>query len=304
VSRRVAVTGASGFVGRAVLGPLLARGFEVHAIGRCDPMVSGVRFHLVDLRDDGTLRAVLRTVRPDRLLHLAWSVDPQRFWTAPENAEWVGTSVALVRAAIAAGTQRIVGVGTCAEYDWQDGGASARREDDPVVPDTPYGAAKCDTHVSLTSLCAEPAVALCWARLFHLIGEHQSEARLVPSVARALLAGHEATLGPGHFERDFCDVRDVGQWLATLVDSTVEGAMNVASGRGTTVRQVGESLGVLTGRPDLLRWRTEPGRPGEPARMLADIGRLRKLPELAAPTPLAQTLARCVASLRFESGPA
>src|SRR4051794_20213119 len=55
VPRRVLVTGATGFVGRHTLAPLLDAGFEVHAVGRShgapDLRSKGVTFHAADLLD-------------------------------------------------------------------------------------------------------------------------------------------------------------------------------------------------------------------------------------------------------------
>src|SRR6185312_10011025 len=56
--------------------------------------------------------------RADALLHLAWPVEPGKFWMNPANLDWVGASLNLVRAAAERGTHRICVTGTCFEYDW------------------------------------------------------------------------------------------------------------------------------------------------------------------------------------------
>ena len=131
---RVLVTGASGFVGRTVLQPLRARGFEVHgtARGGPPPEAVGCTWHLADLLDPRRRRALLDEVAPTHLLHLAWYAVPGRYWTAPENSLWLEASVDLIE--ISHGI-RVVMAGSCAEYDWSREGIV--RETDPCRPATP-----------------------------------------------------------------------------------------------------------------------------------------------------------------------
>ncbi|MBI4087878.1 NAD-dependent epimerase/dehydratase family protein, partial [Candidatus Kaiserbacteria bacterium] len=52
--KRVLVTGASGYIGRHSLSPLIERGFEIHAVAWHTPLESDTRviWHKADLLDE------------------------------------------------------------------------------------------------------------------------------------------------------------------------------------------------------------------------------------------------------------
>src|SRR6266566_7341231 len=112
--RRTLVTGASGFVGRQTLGPLVAAGVEVHAVGRRMPQhrTADIHWHEVDLFDQTARRVLIRSLRPQLVLHLAWEARHGLFWTAPSNLNWVAATLELLREASEAGAERFVGVGS------------------------------------------------------------------------------------------------------------------------------------------------------------------------------------------------
>ena len=130
MSGRVLVTGASGFIGSRTLAPLRQAGFAVHSFGRTAPR-EPTTHHPGDLFDRAQVRAVLGSVAPTHILHCAWEVTHGTFWHDPRNLDWVAATLDLARAATDQGVTRFVGIGTCAEYDWSDGGLAPRREDDP-----------------------------------------------------------------------------------------------------------------------------------------------------------------------------
>jgi nucleoside-diphosphate-sugar epimerase len=280
---RVLLTGASGFIGRHALAPLLAAGHEVHALGSAPPSDSDegdVRWHRVDLLDAGATDSFVARLRPELLLHLAWDVTPGRFWTAPGNVRWVEASLALMRAFVDAGGRRAVLAGTCAEYDWQAlaAGESVRCLEGltPLVPRTLYGACKHATHLVTAGLAAEQGVELAWGRIFHLYGPGEQPGRLVPAIARPLLAGESVAASDGAQVRDFSHVRDVADGFVALLDSHVQGAVNVASGEGVTVREVVELIAAETGGRELIRWGEIERAPGEPETLVAEVTRLHE----------------------------
>jgi len=270
VTRRVLLTGASGFLGRHAIPALLARGFEVHAAARRPPAGPGTTPHALDLLDPAATRALVQRVRPSHLLHLAWEVTPGRYWTAPENLDWVAASLQLYRAFVAAGGVRATVAGTCAEYDW---GAGLLDEDAPLRPATLYGTAKHALHRLLTAAAAGDGVGLAWGRIFFLYGPHEAPGRLVPSVVGPLLRGAPALVGDGLARRDFMHVADAAAALVTVLDSAHAGAVNIVSGHCTGIREVVMAIADAIGRPELVRLGARAAPPGEPP-VLAASGRV------------------------------
>jgi nucleoside-diphosphate-sugar epimerase len=275
VKGTVLVTGGSGFVGRHVLSPLVAAGFDVHTLGRRPVGVAGVRHHSGDLLDRRCRVEALAAIGPSHIVHLAWTVEHGRFWTAPENLDWVAATLDLAPLAAASGVRRFVGVGTCMEYDWSDGARVPRREDDPLGPTSIYAEAKAATFRVLRRFFAEQGVGFAWGRLFHLFGPGEPPARLVPSVVTALRAGRPAEIGSGTQVRDYMAVEAAGQALAALAASPVEGPVNIATGEAVTIGDVARAIAALIGRPDLLRIGARADPKGDVPVMVADVHRLK-----------------------------
>ena len=162
--KKVLVTGATGFVGRMALAPLVARGYEVHAVLH-GPRVDapGVTWHEADLLASPEL---VRAIAPSHLLHLAWYAVPGKYWTSRENLRWVRASLALYDAFVAAGGTRVVMAGSSAEYDWSSG--HCREGDTPIAPATYYGQAKAALWNVIREDAKVAGVSCAWARFFFL----------------------------------------------------------------------------------------------------------------------------------------
>lgn len=272
---RVLVTGGSGFIGTKVADQLVMRGYEVHAVSRkSGSMSAGVHQHCVDLLDPSAADRLLRDVAPDSLVHLAWITEHRTFWHAEENRAWIEASVGLGDRFTAGGGTRMTVAGTCAEYDWS--GSSMVGDATPLLPGTPYGAAKLQTFERLSALAGRTGMGLAWGRIFFAFGPGEQPSRLVPYVARHLLAGRRAHVTVGDQQRDFLYVDDLAAAFAALHDSDVTGAVNLASGVGVPVSEIVDRVALAVGRPDLVVRDVTPTGAPEPATLVGDVTRLRE----------------------------
>jgi nucleoside-diphosphate-sugar epimerase len=267
------VTGASGFIGRHCLGPLVARGYRVHAaaLGAGLP-VAEVTWHDVDLLDQAQRRALIAAVRPTHLLHLAWETSHGQFWSAASNLAWLHASLDLLMSFQQQGGMRAVAAGTCAEYDWREGYCS--EDVTRLRPATLYGACKHALHQVQEALCRQHGLQSAWGRVFHLFGPHEHPDRLVPSVTRALLAGERARCSHGEQIRDFLYVEDVAQAFVVLLDSDLEGAVNICSGLPVAIKDVVGRIADKLACRHLLEIGALPSSRDAPAVLVGTPGRL------------------------------
>jgi nucleoside-diphosphate-sugar epimerase len=290
---RVLVTGATGFIGRHIPALLHARGFETHITARGDlPQAPGITAHGVDLLRQDDAQRLIRDIHPDIIIHGAWYVAHGRFWTAPENTDWLEASTALAAYAAEAGARRFVGIGTCAEYATEAGDdAFPWPETRPIAPATPYGEAKATLARRLTEMAeARAHFGFAWARLFHLFGPGENPARLVPSIMIALREGREAQCASGRPVRDFISTQNAAAAIAALAVSQVTGPVNIASGAPISIAAMARLIAGIAGRADLLKLGALPDRPNEAPYMVAHIGRLRREVGFTAPVSLAAEL--------------
>lgn len=291
---RVLLTGASGFIGRQALETLLAEGHAVHAVARTvgEPR-AGVVWHAADLLRHGTASDLVASVRPERLIHLAWTTTPGRYWTSLDNVAWAAATLELHHAFAAAGGQRAVYAGTCAEYDWSSPDLDEART--PLLPKTFYGTAKASTGRLLVAAGQHGGPSVAWGRIFYLYGPGEASGRLVSDVVAGLLSGRPVDCTEGRQERDFMHVADVARAFVALLASDVAGAVNIASGDCRPVRDLVTEIGRQTGRTDLLRLGARAAPPDDPPRLSASITRLRDevgfVPRYDRASGLADTIA-------------
>ena len=274
MTRRVLVTGASGFIGRQALSALRQRGYEVHAVARRPLPIDGVRWHAADLLSEPAQTELLAAVRPSHLLHFAWYAEHGKFWTSPENRRWVDATVALVQAFQRAGGRWVAATGSCAEYDWANGRCDELTT--PRAPSTEYGACKRAAHARLEEICRASNLSCAWGRIFHLYGPHENPARFVASIIGALLQGKVAACTEGSQLRDFLHVEDVAGAMVALLDARADGPFNIGSGQPVTLADLGRRIATLIGRPELLQLGARPVPAGEPPVLIPEIGRLKR----------------------------
>lgn len=255
---RVLVTGAAGFVGRHIMRALACTNTNLIPVVRTEkenlvaalPNVEDV-ITTTDLFTEDEKWLVKQCAGIDVIVHAAWYAEPGKYLKSPQNMSCLIGSLNIAKAAIKAGVGRLIGIGTCFEYDLAHGILSV---DTPLKPLTPYAATKAALYLSLSQLMPEQSVEFAWCRLFYLYGEGEDERRLIPYLHRQLQQGKFAELGSGTRIRDYLDVAEAGKKIANIALGNQVGPINICSGVPVSVKQIAEQIADEYGRRNLLRF--------------------------------------------------
>lgn len=231
---RVAVTGASGFLGRHVVRALRARGASVIAISRHPdvPLDDEVTPCTLDITD-ATADTLDRIGNPDALLHLAWGGLPH-YRSMHHLERELPAHSRFLESCIRAGLTKVLVAGTCLEYGMQSGELT---ETSPCNPVTAYAEAKCALHRSLLKLRNHHDFSLGWLRLFYVFGSGQAPSSLYAQLRAAADSGARSfDMSAGKQVRDFLAIEKAAAYMTTLTMNPLDAdVINICSGNPVTV---------------------------------------------------------------------
>ena len=270
--KQVLITGVTGFVGRQVLHFLNDTNLELTIVVRSGKEKQFDKFRNIkrvittkDLFSESVDWWTEQCQDIDIIVHLAWYTEPLKYQKSPKNLECLIGSLNLAKGAIKAGIKKLVGVGTCFEYDLSAGTITV---DTPLKPTTPYSDAKTALYVSLSHILSNLNIEFSWCRLFYLYGEGEDPRRLVPYLHSKLQNDEIAKLTRGNQVRDYLDVYDASKMIVDVILSDKNGAFNICSGIPITVRQLAEKIADEYGKRHLLKFGALPDNPFDPPYIL------------------------------------
>jgi nucleoside-diphosphate-sugar epimerase len=298
-SRRVLVTGGSGFLGAALARRLVAERHDVHVIvrpstglTRLADLVDKLTLHRADLGDAAGLAAIVGRVEPATVFHTAATGAYGRVGDAGLFRDNVLSIFNVLQATAPLADCRVIHTASSLEPGSR---TVAIRESDAFAPETPYAASKAaGTLVALqAAACGRRVVVL---RPFAIYGPGEPEQRLIPTAIRAAIAGTPLRLTEAGFTRDLVFVDDVVEAYlgASRVDGIEGELINIATGRPTANEQTVRLIEQLTGRAVAIADDTYPARPTDRPFWCADVSKAERLLGWRAAHTVEQGLARTI----------
>ena len=266
--KRVLVTGASGFIGRALSRALQQQDAEVHGSICTRPAIPDIQVHPWKLRDAPA--PLLDKVRPDYVFHLASPINLSRdpSLEAELNQQIFEGGKALVLACEDREIPLLV-AGTCEEYGDNAAPFSEAMSPSPV---SPYSQAKARLSQWTHQRCRDSTLRAVVVRPFLTYGPEQVSPRLIPTAIRAALghSGFDAT--DGAQTREFNFINDMVEALLRASRPECEGKLlNLGGGEEHSIQTVVNRIYALAGAdPNSVRWGALPHRAGEVKRFYGD----------------------------------
>jgi UDP-glucose 4-epimerase len=289
----ILVAGGAGYIGAHTSLDLFNKGFTPIVYDNLSnghaEFVKWGPLEIGDIRDRSRLDEVLRKYKPEAIIHFAAAIEVGESVRDPGGYydNNVAGTIMLLRAAQAAGIDKIVFSSTCATYGIPS--SIPMNEAHAQSPINPYGRSKLIVEQILRDLDLYQGFRSLILRYFNAagadpegrIGEwHSPETHAIPIAIETALGrrpyfqvlGTDYDTRDGSCVRDFVHVLDLAdahtRALKHLLNNGASHAVNLGTGQGTTVKEMLETVQHVVGRDFSIK--NGPRREGDSPALVAD----------------------------------
>lgn len=274
-NKKILVTGATGLIGKELAAPLQELGFDIYAITIDDVNPeNGIHWLKGSLFDSDFVKSVMEQVKPQYLLNMAWATTGD-YLSSDINYKFLEAGIELLKHFKDNGGKRAVFAGTCFEYEFKD---EPLKESDKLSPDkTVYTFCKNKLHEIAEYFCKTHSISFGYGRIFYVFGRNENKTRLTGMVIDKLYKNEEVLIKAGPLKKDYMYAKDIAAAFASFVDSSVEGSVNICTGKAVSIRDYTLSIANAMGKENLVVFKDEvsnqpPIIVGDNSRLLHEVG--------------------------------
>ena len=283
-SKKIFITGSTGFVGACLTHKLIDAHYEVHSIIRRESnlwriknIIDKINLHYVDLTDANSLEKLIQDITPNIVYHLAtYGGYPFQNDINKIIQTNIRGTVNLVNTCSKIDFDCFVNTGSSSEYGLK---SKPMREEDTLKPINDYGVSKAAATLYCQAVAKREDKPIITLRLFSPYGYYEEHTRLIPSVIMACLRGENPKLSSPEQVRDFIFIEDViDAYMKVTETSDIGGEIfNIGHGRQYSVGEVVNKIIKLTGSKVRPEWGNLPNPRIEPKVWQADISKTKDI---------------------------
>ena len=237
---KIAILGATGFLGSPIADSFEAKGWEVIAYSRNESRSSARQEISADLFEEESLRRALLLSRPNLVLSTVWDTEHGKFWTNESNIDYRDATLKFAELSFQAGVETFIGLGTMSEYGTSPGFCDAKVT--PLVVNDVYSKSKIETGLELAKVGEAFGRQTHWARVFQAFGPNEKSERYVPGLIASLQKGNRFSIRTPNFEMDWIHTADVASAIVFMLENDLSHFVDIGTGIGTTVKELSELI--------------------------------------------------------------
>lgn len=294
----ILLTGATGFIGSAVLKQIIKDGNTPIVLKRPTSDLNSIKdikgykcFTYETLQEQQLIDDV-KACRPDVFIHLAWHGTSGKERNEPfQVTDNIPLTLNAVEFAQKTGCRQWIGIGSQAEY-----GTPNRKVDEsfPTNPTTAYGKAKLTCCQEAINLCRSYRMIGSWIRVFYIYGPEQGSDWLIPYLAREMSQGRSPKLTKCEQVLEYLYIDDAAEGILSIAYNQATGIFNLGSGVAVPLKQIVETIREMVNPQIEVHYGAIEYRPNEVMLLQADISKIKEATGWAPKTDLQQGLGKTV----------
>lgn len=238
----IAITGASGFIGSAVVRLALEQGLRVAAIVnirsdlyRLEKLEGYVLIKYDTHFNEFNTINQLKNFAPDVFIHSGWTGVNSKLRNDAIQLDNIKITLDSIDLAIQSHAKQWIGIGSHAEY-----GIYNKRinEDFATNPVTVYGKVKLSTLWAAQAFCQFHNLDFSWIRLFDPFGPYDNSNWFIPYIIKELSNGNSPKLTECKQVWDYLYIDDAIEGILTIAKGHHKGIYNIGSGDPISLKEV------------------------------------------------------------------
>ncbi len=288
---KVLITGITGFVGKLLAERLSEDGYEVHGLERyvtgrysLDKNNKEMILHYGNLTEYKQMSNIIRTVKPDYLVHLA-AISPvaysyEHYIEVTEVDYLASLNLAEACYREAPNFKQFIFAGTSEEYGVTLKDMDSKLTEESVMqPNSPYSVAKVATDMYLRYMYKAYGFPYTIMRPFNTYGRTDNKHFFIERTITQMLTQDKVHLGDPEAVRDWVYATDhVEGYVKALGNEKAIGeSFNICTGKGYTTKDTADTISKLTGFGGEVVWRSTPPRPLDIKILIGDNSKAERL---------------------------
>lgn len=277
---RIVITGATGFIGSAILEEFLRVGAQVTVLLReesdCQRISTKTGFESLiyhSLSDQNIIEGI-KAFQPNVFIHCAWrGVGGDERNEDFQIVDNIPLTLDSVKFAKVAGCKQWIGLGSQAEYGNQN---RVLDEGAPLLPTTIYGRAKLSAGIAALALCDTYGITGTWMRVFSTYGPGDAPYWFIPYVLEEFMANRVPKLTGCEQLWDYLHVSDAARAIVAVASNGAGGIFNLGSGTALQLKEYIELMRISVRSNLSPEYGAIPYRNDQVMHLQADIRKLEK----------------------------
>jgi UDP-glucose 4-epimerase len=279
-TKKVFLTGATGFVGSYILDALInKKEYEIAVLVRPDSNIWRIKnyinkIHIIygELQNVTSFRDDFINFNPDIVVNSAWLGVDSGSRNSVRQLSNIECITNLIKICVLCNIELFVGLGSQAEYGVSSGVTSELSD---TLPTTLYGSTKLSSYHNARILLHLAGIRFVWGRVYDPYGPKDNDSWLIPYLINTSLTSTTITTTKAEQVWDFLYIEDLASAIMELIsNSNSHGIYNIGSGKHIKLKDVIEYIVKECGKNNNIDYGAIPYREDQVMHLEADISKI------------------------------